>query len=309
MLYREFGWMGWNVSAVGLGTWNIGNQWGEMSDATAEAIIHRALELGVNLFDTAESYGIPNGLSEQRLGRALRGRRDDVRIVTKIGYWGTRTGQGVPKTTPDMIRLCGHACLGRLRTDRVDAVLCHEGDIQDPAVYIEGFERLKAEGALLQYGLSTNNLETLRRFNDVCGGDCAVVEVDYSLINRAPEREFLPYCADHAIGVLARGPAGMGLLSGRYDERTVFADTVRERWNEGKSERETYLGRLASLRRLQQAMGRADLVADGLRYVISHPCAPVAIPGATREEQAETNAAAGAAVLDADTYRRLRALS
>ncbi|TFG68742.1 MAG: aldo/keto reductase, partial [Anaerolineales bacterium] len=111
MLYRDFGKLGWKVSTIGLGTWNIGNQWGPIDDATAWATVRGAFDAGVNLFDTAESYGVPNGLSEERLGTALAGIRHRVMVVSKIGHWGARTGQGVPKTSVDMIRMCAHASL------------------------------------------------------------------------------------------------------------------------------------------------------------------------------------------------------
>lgn len=113
MLYKTFGSTGWQVSATGLGTWNIGNQWGDIDDATAWATIQAAFDSGVNLFDTVESYGIPNGLSEMRLGRALAGLRHRVYIVSKIGNWGKRTGGEIPKMGVDSIRISGHAILGR----------------------------------------------------------------------------------------------------------------------------------------------------------------------------------------------------
>ena len=151
MLYRKFGKTGWKVSAIGMGTWNIGNQWGELDDVTSWATVRSAYEHGMNLFDTAESYGIPNGLSEERLGTALAGIRHHVYVISKIGHWGKRTGQGVPKTTVDMIRLCCHASLGRLQTGWLDVVLCHEGDIADPSVYLEAFEMLKQRGRVRAY--------------------------------------------------------------------------------------------------------------------------------------------------------------
>src|SRR5690606_26590538 len=129
MQHKPFGKLGWPVSAIGLGTWNIGNQWGEIDDVTARATIRAGCDHGMNLFDPAESYGIPNGLSEMRLGQALAGIRHRVYVVSKIGNWGKRTGGGVPKNSVDMIRLCGHAILGRLHTDYLDVVLCHEGNI------------------------------------------------------------------------------------------------------------------------------------------------------------------------------------
>ena len=305
MLYRDFGKTGWKVSAIGLGTWNIGNQWGAIDDATAWDTVQRAVGEGMNIVDTAESYGNPNGLSEERLGTALAGLRHRVYLVSKIGNWGKRTGQGVPKNTVDMIRLCAHASLHRLRTDWHDVLLCHEGNIEDPSVYIEAFEALVQEGRLRCYGVSTNSLDVLKRFN--AGGKCAVVEVDYSLVNRQPEEAFLPYCEEHGIGVLVRGPLAMGLLSGRYGADTVFEDEVRAPFNAGGNRRAEFEANLATVEKLKGTVAPGDeMVRAALQYVVSHPSAPVAIPGAKSPQQAVSNAAAGAAALGADALERLR---
>lgn len=305
MLYRDFGKTGWKVSAIGLGTWNIGNQWGAIDEATAWETVRRAVGEGMNLVDTAESYGNPNGLSEERLGTALAGLRHRVYLVSKIGNWGKRTGQGVPKNTVDMIRLCAHASLHRLLTDWHDVLLCHEGDIEDPSVYIEAFEALVQEGRLRYYGISTNSLDVLKRFN--AGGKCAVVEVDYSLVNRQPEEAFLPYCEEHGIGVLVRGPLAMGLLSGRYGTDTVFEDEVRAPFNLGGNRRAEFEANLATVEKLKETVSPGEeMVRAALKYVISHPAAPVAIPGAKSPAQAAANAAAGAAALDKDALERLR---
>lgn len=296
MLYRSFGKTGWDVSAIGLGTWNIGNQWGPIDETTAWATIRAAFDSGVNLIDTAESYGNPNGLSEMRLGRALAGIRHRVYVVTKIGHWGKRSGEGVPKTTADLIRLCGHACLGRLRTDWLDVVLCHESNIETPDVYLAGFEALKAEGSVREYGISTNSLDVLRRFNvnDTCG----VVEVNYSLLNRAAEKDLLPYCVEHGIAVLVRGPLRKGLLSGKYDTSSRFEDSVRTGWNPGADNRSEFETEIARVGRLSRKVSPGeDMVTAALRYVISHEACPVAIPGAKSPEQARMNAAAGAKTL------------
>jgi myo-inositol catabolism protein IolS len=307
MLYRRFGKTGWDVSAIGMGTWNIGNQWGALDDVTAWATVRAAFESGINLFDTAESYGIPNGLSEERLGTALAGIRHRVYVVSKIGHWGERTGQGVPKTTADMIRLCCHASLGRLGTDWLDVVLCHEADIQDPSVYLEGFEVLKERGRIRAYGISTNDLQVLERFN--ADGTCDVVEVDYSLIHREPEDALLPYCEAHDIAVLVRGPLRRGLLAGKYDTGTVFMDDVRSPWNVGQPRRAEFEGAIAQVGKLRAALEPGDeMVTAALRYVISHPVHPVAIPGAKSPEQARMNAAAGERALTVDEINSLLAL-
>ncbi|MDF2960641.1 MAG: putative oxidoreductase, aryl-alcohol dehydrogenase like protein [Paenibacillus sp.] len=303
MIYRSFGNTGWQVSAIGLGTWNIGNQWGEVDDATSYATIRTSLDHGVNLFDTAESYGIPNGLSEQRLGKALAGERHKAYIVSKIGNFGKRTGQGVPLTTPDMIRLCAHASLHRLRTDWVDVMLCHLADIEDPSVFLEGFEILKRDGEIREYGISTDSLEVLKKFN--AHGNCRVVEVDYSLLNREAEQELLPYCEQHGIAVLVRGPLSMGLLSGKYSEETVFTDSVRVRWNQDGAGRKQFEERVRKMNGIKQVLHDGeDMATTALRYVISHPTAAVAIPGAKSPEQAAANAKAGDLLLTQEQLSR-----
>jgi aryl-alcohol dehydrogenase-like predicted oxidoreductase len=307
MLYRDFGKTGWLVSAIGLGTWNIGNQWGPVNEATAWATMRSGFEHGVNLFDTAESYGIPNGLSEERLGRALAGLRHRVYVVTKTGHWGERTGQGVPRTTVDMIRLCVHASLGRMRTDWADVVLCHEGNLKDPTIYLQGFESLKQDGYLRAYGISTDSLDVLKRFN--VDGTCSVVEVDYSLLNRAAESELLPYCQEHGIGVLIRGPLRKGLLSGRYSAGSSFTDSVRANWNVGSGGRAAFEAEVAAVERLKAVVQPgAEMTRAALRYVISHSAAPVAIPGAKSSEQAAMNAQAGDRLLTAQEWDALRAV-
>ena len=292
MITKPFGKLGWPVSAVSMGCWNIGNQWGELDDATAWATVRASYQHGVNLFDTAESYGIPGGLSEMRLGTALAGIRHNVYIVSKIGNWGKRTGAEVPKTTYDLIRLCGHAILGRLRTDYVDVVLCHEGDIQDPTVYLEGFEALKDEGCIRAYGISTNDLAALKRFN--ADGACSVVQVDYSLLNRKPEDEFLPYCQENGIAVMVRGPLAMGLLSGRYDKETKFEDSVRTRFHQNAQEQAQYEARISKVEKLAAVVEPGEaMVQAALRFVISHPAISTVIPGSKSPAQAITNAHAG----------------
>jgi myo-inositol catabolism protein IolS len=307
MLYRTFGKLGWSVSAVGLGTWNIGNQWGAIDDVTAWATIRAAFDAGVTLFDVAESYGVPNGLSEERLGTGLAGIRHQVILVSKIGHWGKRTGQGVPKTTVDMIRMCAHASLHRLRTDWLDVELCHEGDIDDPSVYLEAFETLKKNGRIRAYGISTDNLVVLKRFN--VDGTCSVVEVNYSLLNREPELAFLPYCQEHGIAVMVRGPLRRGLLSGKYDANSRFTDDVRSVWNESGPQRDKFLADIEKVDRLRRKYRTStEMVNAALRYVISHPANPVAIPGAKSPEQTKANAAAGENTFSSAELIALRSL-
>ncbi len=304
MLYREFGKTGWQVSAIGMGTWNISNQWGEVDEATALATVRSAFDSGVNLFDTAESYGIPLGLSEERLGRSLTGIRHRIHVVTKIGRWGRRTGQTVPMTTVDMVRLCAHASLYRLRTDWIDVLLCHEGKIEDPSIYLEAFEILKEQGHIRAYGISTDKFKVLERFN--ANNTCSVVEVDYSLLNRKAESQILPYCQEHGIAVLVRSPLGKGLLSGKYSPDTVFTDSVRSEWYSDETRQSKLERDLAKVAGLKTILTPGEeMIAAALRFVTSHPVQPVAIPGAKSPEQAAMNARAGERLLSTEERENL----
>ncbi|MEM9087690.1 MAG: aldo/keto reductase [Cyanobacteria bacterium P01_F01_bin.53] len=295
MLYRDFGKTGIQSSAIGLGTWNIGNQWGHIDEAHAITTIRSAVEKGINIIDTAESYGMPAGLSEERVGKALEGIRDKVHIVTKMGRWGRRSGQMVPITTTDMVRLCAHASLYRLKTNYIDVMLCHEGKLAEQKLaktYLEGFQLLQQQGLIGSYGISTDRLDVLKLFNT--SGNCSVVEVDYSLLNRNPDKEFLPYCQAHNIAVLVRGPLHKGLLSGKYSADTIFTDTVRSEWHKDDRTKEKLARKLTKIDNLKAAVPPGkEMVKAALGFVISHPIEPVAIAGAKSPAQVSINASAG----------------
>ena len=235
------------------------------------------------------------------LGFGLAGIRHQVTVVTKIGNWGKREGDAVPKTSTDLIRLCAHACLFRLRTDWIDVLLCHEGNIEDPSMYVETFRLLKQQGLIQAFGISTDDINVLKRFNQ--DGDCDVVQLRYSLLDRSAEEELLPYCQEHNIGVMLRGPVGMGLLSGQYSAESRFAqdDMVRNKWNPGGPGHANYLETLAKVDQLKQHFStdpdNNELITAALRFGISHPAVHCAIPGARSPKQAHHNAAAGARTL------------
>ena len=128
MNYRLLGKTGLKVSAVGLGCMSIA----EIDDNAAVATIHKALDMGVTLFDTADAYG--NGRSEMLLGRTLSGKRDQLVIATKVGHFGDNA-HPIPFTSPDHISLCCDASLYRLKTDYIDVYQCHLADLEDPSVF------------------------------------------------------------------------------------------------------------------------------------------------------------------------------
>lgn len=310
MIYQTLGKTGFQVSAIGQGCWNIGNQWKTMTDEEASEIIRKAYDCGINLYDIADNYGQPNGTSELRLGKNIKGIRDNIYIISKIGHWGERSGQPVPYTTADMIRLCGHASLGRLQTDHLDAVLCHDGFIEDPSIYIEGFEALKKEGFIREYGISTDSLEVLKRFYEMSDGHCSVVEVEYSMVYPDAELNgFLDFCKEKNLGVLVRCPLSQGIVNGKYTKDTVFTDSVRINYNVGRWLRQAFEKRVDIIDRIKEEITEENLTELGLRYVISQENGPVAIPGATSVKQVISNAKAGDQRLDEELLERIRKLN
>lgn len=303
MIYRPFGGLGWRCSAIGLGTWNLGGQWGAVSDAEAVDIVRTAVDRGVNFFDTADAYGDPPGRSEELLGRALASERERHIVVSKVGNFARRQGHALPYTHPLQVELCCDASLHRLKTDYLDVLLCHIGDLADPGVFREAFATLKRKGKIRACGISTNSLESLKRF---CGDDpIEACELDYSIVNRAAEKALLPWCAERGIATIIRGPLAMGLLSGRYGTDAKFDDSVRAGWNEGAA-REQMLRRLAVVEKLaflkQEAGGMAQAA---LRWVLANPAVSVAIPGAKSVAQMMANASAGHAAMDAKLKQRV----
>ncbi|MCS7225141.1 MAG: aldo/keto reductase [Armatimonadetes bacterium] len=297
MEFREFGRTGWKVSVIGMGCWGIGGQWGPVDEKTALATIWKSFECGVNFFDTADAYGEPPGLTEELLGKALRGLRSEVFITTKVGNWARRLGHPLPFSHPLHVVGCCHASLYRLKSDYIDLYLLHLHDPseQEIEIFLEAFGQLHRQGLIRAYGISTNNFEALKKFTQ--WGGCQGCQIDYSILNRAPERDLLPFCAENGIGVMVRGPLAMGILTGKFTAETVFSDSVRRGWNDGPG-RERFIRRLKVVDRLKPlASPERPLSHIALQFVLSHRAVSCAIPGAKSPAQAEQNALAGKGTL------------
>ncbi len=305
MQYRTLGRTGLEVSTIGFGGWAIGGDaWGPVEDRQSLAAIERALELGVTFFDTADVYG--RGRSEELLGRALGGRRDDVVVCTKVGLWDSHVDRK-PNiySDPALIVECCEASLRRLGTDRIDVYLCHLWWDENTEAFLEAFEQLRTAGKIQHYGVSTDTPSHLRHFDQ--DGTCDVVQLDYSILKRDAERELLPYAQEQRIGTIVRGPLRMGLLTGKFDADTTFPeDDVRHGWPDEPWYRDAIetVERLRPLAQDERSLGQL-----ALGFVLSHPAVHVAIPGAKTPEQVEGNAAAADTPLRADERARIEALA
>jgi aryl-alcohol dehydrogenase-like predicted oxidoreductase len=293
------------VSAIGLGAWGIGGQWGPVERQVALDTVRAARDAGVNFFDTADIYGEPRqGQSEELVGEALQPVRDKVLIATKVGWWGGPYDHRLPFTHPSHVELCCDASLHRLRTDVIDVYQCHVGQVADPSVFLEAFETLVKRGKIRAYGISTNTVRVAERF--FADGKASTLQLDYSYLNRLPEENLLPYCKRNNIGVIVRGPLARGVAAGKFTKDATFGD-VRKEMN-GGPDRVKFLRQLGVVEKLRpmEKPGR-NLAQLALQFVLSHEAVSVAIPGAKSPEQARSNAAAGDAVLSPEELERVRA--
>ena len=217
---RAFGRTGLEVSPITLGSWPMsGDRYGRIEDTEAVRTIHAALDQGITSFDTAPAYGA--GHAEETLGAALVGRRDQAVVITKCGIGPTSSGQpGRNASRASMLREIDDS-LRRLRTDHVDVYLVHW---PDPNTALEEtmatMDEIQRAGKTRLVGVSNFDvplLEACRKLRPI-----DVLQVGYNLFDRRMEREVLPYCREHGIGVMAYGSLAYGLLTGGFSEDTTF---------------------------------------------------------------------------------------
>jgi aryl-alcohol dehydrogenase-like predicted oxidoreductase len=209
------------VSAIAFGTWAFGGDWGAVDVEESTAVIHRALELGITLFDTARGYGF--GVAERLLGNALRHRvqREDIVIATKGGL--RMDGDTLIRdATARRLREGVESSLRSLDTGYIDLLRIHWPDLRTPAEETaEGLEQLVGEGKVGYVGVSNYNVEQVEVLRTL--GWLDTRQPPYHMFHRDIEDEILPYTRKHDIGVLVYGPLAHGLLGGRLTAHTTFA--------------------------------------------------------------------------------------
>jgi len=295
MKFRILGRAGLNVSEIGFGAWAIGGSWGPQSEADSVAALHRALDLGVNLIDTAAGYG--DGRSERIIASVLKERRDSVIVATKTppmdGPWPPSPYCVAPVRYPDKyLRENVEQRLRNLGTDRLDILQLHTWTRAwnaDPSPF-EVLRALKKEGKVRFIGISTPEHDQNSVISLMRGGWVDVVQVIYNVFEQEPAAELLPAAAETGTGIIVRVVFDEGSLTGKWTRDTVFP--------EGDFRRSYFEGD-----RLGRAVDRAAKVAHtvegsgyslpqaAIKFALSHAAVGTVIPGMRSVRQAEANCA------------------
>jgi aryl-alcohol dehydrogenase-like predicted oxidoreductase len=298
---RWFGRLGREVSVIGLGTWQLGADWGEVREEDATAVLEAALEAGVTFLDTADVYG--DGRSEQLIGRFLERRgRDGVTVATKMG----RRAEQVPSSyVMERFRAWTDRSRRNLGVDTLDLVQLHcpPSEVIDADATYDALDELVADGVIAGYGVSVETcaqaLSAIRR------PGVASIQIILNAFRLKPLDEVLPAAATAGVGIIARVPLASGLLSGRYDESTTFAPDDHRTYNrhgEAFDVGETFSGvdyatGVAAAREFtalvrEHGPDGATPAQVALAWVARQPGVTTVIPGARDPEQARANAAA-----------------
>jgi len=303
MEHRKLGHSTLTVSALGLGCMSMSGTYGRSDDAQSIAVIHRALDLGMNLLDSSDMYGW--GHNEALIGRALRGRRTGVVLATKFGQVRSSDGGNLVDGRPAYVREACDASLRRLGVDEIDLYYQHRVDPKVPIEETVGaMARLVERGKVRCLGLSEAAPATIRRAHAV--HPIGAVQLEYSLLYRQPAEEALATCRDLGITFVAYSPLGRGFLTGRIQSAAEIPEDDRKRQHprfqgENFGHNRGLVGQLEAIAR-ERGVTPSHLV---LAWLLAQGKDVVPIPGTKRIAYLEENVGAVGIRLSAEDLRRI----
>jgi len=307
MQKRTLGNSNLEVSAIGLGCMGMSTAYGtpdERDERESIATIHRAIALGCTFLDTAEVYGPYT--NEQLLGRALKGRHDEVTIATKFGFRIENGQMNGLDSRPETIRTAVEGSLRRLQTDRIDLLYQHRVDPAVPMEEVAGtVGELVTEGKVRFFGLSEAGLANIRRAHAV--HPVAALQSEYSLWERNLEAEIIPVLRELGIGLVPFSPLGRGFLTGKVKRAEEYSEGDFRRGSDPRYQGENFDANMRTaevVRDVARALGvKPGQVA--LAWLLQKGPDIVPIPGTKRVSYLEENVAATSATLDATQMRTL----
>jgi aryl-alcohol dehydrogenase-like predicted oxidoreductase len=314
MEYRRLGKTGYQISAIGFGAWAIGADWGSVDDADSLAALHAAADAGVNFIDTADAYG--DGHSEQLIGRFLKERSGErIYVATKMGR---RVEPIMENLTPEAFTAWTRRSRDNLDVETLDLLQVHCPPTQffyHPELFA-AMDDLVAEGVMAHYGVSVEKVEEALKAIEYPA--VASVQIVFNMVRQRPIERFFPEAIRRDVGVLARVPLASGLLTGKYDRESTFAENDHRNYNRHGAAfdvGETFAG-LDYEAGLEFVAALQELVPEGsstaqmaLRWVLMQEAVTAAIPGAKTPDQARANAvAAGLPALSEETMAQISTL-
>lgn len=314
MQYRELGRTGWNVSTISFGAWAIGGTWGNVKDEESLAALHRALDLGVNFFDTADVYG--DGRSEQLLAKLRKERKEPFYVATKAGRRldpHIASGYNKKNLTSFVER-----SLKNLEVEALDLVQLHCPPTEVfymPEVF-DILDGLVKAGKLRYYGVSVEKVEEALKAIEY--PNVQTVQIIFNMFRQRPMDLFFGEAQRRKVGILARVPLSSGMLTGKMSRTSTFAEDDHRRFNrQGESfdRGETFSGLdyeigLQAVEELRALLPEGMSMSQmALRWILMFPAVTCAIPGAKRPSQVEENiAAADLPALSEETMNQIRAV-
>ncbi|HKT11462.1 MAG TPA: aldo/keto reductase [Terriglobia bacterium] len=304
MQFRKLGHSPFSLSAMGLGCMGMSEFYGTRDDEESISVIHRALDLEMNFLDTADAYG--NGKNEVLVGKALRGRREQVVLATKFANVRDAAGNFIGiNGRPEYVKRACDASLRRLGTESIDLYYQHRVDNTVPIEDTVGaMSRLVEEGKVRCLGLSEAAPSTIRRAHQT--HPISALQTEYSLWSRDPEDEIISVCRELGITFVPYSPLGRGFLTGRFKTPEDFEPGDWRR-NNPRFQGENFQRNLALVRRIQE-MARAKGCKPAqlaLAWVLAQGEGMVPIPGSSHVPHLEENLAALDVSLSAEDLKRI----